>query len=148
MTQIQERYGNFWAAYRATAEAAGLPRDHHRAEWNGEALYIEGRAGFDRFGLVVRKNRWWVEYSIETDDSERTIARFRLLFDQRQMIEAAFGEALDWTMSKNRKRGLIRSAAYDSGVVTRTSDWPGLQAKMQGTMLRLLEAIRPVRGEP
>lgn len=143
--QLKDRYAKFWTLYRSTAEAVGLPRDKHRADWNGDRLYVDARANIDRFALVVRNNRWWVEYEVSTPDRELTIPRFRHTFDNRDAIQRAFGNELEWTMKENRKSGTVRSAAYNSGILTGESDWAGMQARMQLAMKGLIDAIEPYR---
>ena len=92
----------------------------------------------------MRKKDCQVELSIAlgSGQSEKNFAAFRALEAQRQGIDAAFGEKLDWMDLPNRQSCKIRYVMA-GGVNTPREEWPRLIEQMTDAMIRLDKVMRP-----
>jgi hypothetical protein len=101
-----------------------------------------GRAGFS-LHLSLTEERARVECYIRMgkDSDDRNEAAFRALLDQREQIEAAFGEPLDWQELPDRI-GCRICKDFEGGWRTSESDWPSLQERLIATAIRLEKALK------
>lgn len=134
------RYRAFWTALRE-ATPDDLPRDHHRADWDGDHLFVASRRNLDRFAYHVRRNKWWLEYTLEARDRNATQRGMAILLADRAAIGEAYGGKLEWKTRPSGRNGTIRTAAFEGGVLLPDSRWPALQEEMFAAMRRLHAAI-------
>lgn len=140
------RYREFWAAFRA-ATPENLPRDHHRADWDGDHLYVASRRNLDRFAYQVRRNKWWLEYTLEARDRDATQRGMAILLAERAVIGEAYGGKLEWKTRPSGRSGSIRTAVFEGGVLLPEGRWPALHAEMFQAMARLHGPISERTGD-
>jgi hypothetical protein len=100
-----------------------------------------GRSGF-WLSLVLTQESGQVECYIRLGkDVERTLAAFEALQAQKEAIEAAFGDTLDWQDLPGRT-GCRICKELPGGWKAPESEWPGIQDRMIDALIRLDRAVR------
>jgi hypothetical protein len=137
----QEIFRRFWSQVversksRTRLLANRTPTDAH---WLSAGI---GRSGF-WLSLVLVKEKAIVECFIRIgQDAERTLAAFEALRAQKLMIEAAFGDPLDW-QDLPGKIGCRVCTELNGGWTSPESDWPAIQDRMIDALVRLDAALR------
>lgn len=97
-----------------------------------------GKAGFS-INYVVKRSVSRLELLIQSEDAKQQLRR---LSEQRTLIEAKFGQPLDWNEKENARqcRVLVEIAG---GYRSPKSEWPALQDKLIAQMERFDGVIRP-----
>jgi Domain of unknown function (DUF4268) len=109
------------------------------SNWLIDSAGVSGLA----YGYVVRKNDARVELYIDRGpDAKENKAIFDALTADRESIEAAFGEPLDWQRRDNAIVSKIQKK-IDVGGYVDESRWADLQEAMIEAMIRLDKAFRP-----
>lgn len=105
-----------------------------------------GKSGIS-YMCCATKNGVRTELLISTSDKETNKRIFRTLFNQKDEIEAKFGETLSWQELPDYKLSIVSKAKNDVTIFNE-SDWPEMAAFYCDTMPRLVgafqEAIRKV----
>jgi hypothetical protein len=101
-----------------------------------------GRAGFSlNFALTEDRTRIECYIRVGKEGDEKSKAVFKTLHEQRQQIEAAFGEPLDWQELPDRI-GCRICKDLNGGWHTPESEWPALQDRTLEMMMRLEKALK------
>jgi Domain of unknown function (DUF4268) len=104
------------------------------------------RAGSGRSGIhwtyAIQKRNAGVQLVIEGPDAGQNHALFGALERERDEIEKAFGDSLDWDRIEGRKRCTI-GKALPGGYQEDRERWPEIQDDMVEAMIRLEAAIKP-----
>jgi len=105
-----------------------------------------GRAGFG-LNFSLTEDRARVECYVRLDgDVQRSKRAFHALLAQKEVVEQAFGEKLDWQELPERLGSRI-CKDMEGGWRTPEHDWPALQDSMIDAMLRLEGALKkPIHG--
>ena len=80
--------------------------------------------------------------NIDVGDTEKNESIFDNLYAQKQPIEEAFGEPLEWRKLEVRRYCSIRHFMPGRGLQDR-DQWPAIQEQMIGAMVRLESALKP-----
>ena len=100
-----------------------------------------GRSGFKLY-VSLRKDDSWVECLVRFNkDKARSLRAFRGLENNKESIEAAFGEELEWENDSDRIGCGIYSGE-DGGWNSSEGDWPELQDRLIDKLVRLDAALR------
>lgn len=101
-----------------------------------------GRAGF-ALNFVVTEERSRIECYIDfgRDQDDKNLAAFHALKAQRQSIETAFGEPLDWQELPDRRACRV-CKDFTGGWRTPDSEWPMLHDELIEGMARLDRSLR------
>jgi hypothetical protein len=109
------------------------------SNWLIDSTGVSGLA----YGYVVRKNDARVELYIDRGaDAKENKAIFDALTADREAIEAAFGEPLDWQRRDNAIVSKIQKK-IDVGGYADEARWADLQDAMIEAMIRLDKAFKP-----
>ena len=100
-----------------------------------------GRSGL-AYNYVILMNEARMELYIDTGDGETNQRIFSQLFAQRDKIESAFGDILDWQALEGRRACRIAYHLEDGGLADQET-WPKLQNAMIGAMIRFEKALKP-----
>ncbi|WP_431272469.1 DUF4268 domain-containing protein [Dankookia sp. P2] len=129
------------ASSASFAELAAARTDLHRGRSPDADLGVHlaaiGKAGFS-IAYVVARDTSRVELLIQRDDGRRLLLRLR---ENREAIEAAFGEPLVW----QEKEGVRQCRVYrpvDGGYRSPEAEWPRIQHEMIDAMIRLEQTFR------
>ena len=111
----------------------------NRGNWLIDTTGVSGLT----YGYVVRKNDARVElYSDRAGDAAENKAIFDALAADREAIEAAFGEPLEWQRRDNAIVSKIQKQ-IDAGGYADESRWADVQEAMIDAMIRLERGFRP-----
>src|ERR1700690_313961 len=114
-------------------------RTGSKDQWIGVSV----RGGFN-LNFVVRRDdsggECWINRGKNADD--RNLIVFRALERQRDAIESAFGEKLEWQELPDSSSCRI-CKTLDGGGNTPEAEWPPLQDRLIEAMIRLEKAIKP-----
>jgi Domain of unknown function (DUF4268) len=107
-----------------------------------------GRDGFS-LTLAAKEDRARIECYIRLRQGRQgTLAAFNALLSQREDIEGAFGEHLDWQELAGKSGSRIYKD-LEGGWRTPEADWPALQERMIDTLVQLDKSLRgPIRQLP
>lgn len=89
--------------------------------------------------MVLLKNQVRVEVSFQRSSAAENKWIFDQLFAQRDAIEQAFGEKLDWHRNDDQKRCLINLSEPCEGF--NPENWPGMISWMSDHVRRLEAAF-------
>ncbi len=148
-TARQEMFRRFWAQLieRSRSRTQLLANRSTSADhWISAGV---GRGGF-QLSLSMTEDRARVECYIragkDREDTEKKA--YHALLAQREQIEAAFGDKLDWQELPGRYGSRI-CKDIDEGWRAAEENWPSLQDRMIDVALRLEQALRePIRMLP
>jgi hypothetical protein len=105
-----------------------------------------GKAGFQpTFTMKQHDSRVEMYIDLGKGAEQRTKAAFQALHDQREPIEKAYGEPLVWQLLPG-KRSCRIYGVVDGGWKTPEDDWPELQTRFLGAMVRLERAFKAPVG--
>ena len=100
------------------------------------------RGGFG-FTLSLVQKEGQVECYIRLPgDAEKTSVAFETLHSQREKIEGAFGETLDWQALPDRE-GCRICVRYAGGWKSPEAEWSAMQDRMIDALIRLERALMP-----
>jgi hypothetical protein len=111
-----------------------------RANWIGTGA---GKSGV-KFNYVVINN--WAAVELYIDHDHETGEKNRVILDalheEKEIIEAEFGEQLEWEKLEEKRACRIRKRFMDEGLESPDS-WPSLQDEMINKMIILDRILRP-----
>jgi len=131
----------FWGQLLERAkERTGL----HARISPGKEHWISAGAGKSGLGFnyVIRMGDAQVELYIDQVDAEANKRIFDQLFANKEQIEAAFGESLEWQRLDDRRACRIRHRLTLGGLADRDR-WPDIQEAMIDSMVRLEQVLKP-----
>lgn len=102
-----------------------------------------GRAGFSLNYVIKRTDsrvELWITHG--TGNAEKNKAAFKALEAQREIIEQAFGDELDWQELPEAENCRI-CFAVEGGYRSPRDQWPTIHAALTDAMIRLDKAMRP-----
>lgn len=112
----------------------------------GSFTWIGVTSGFGRLSLnyVVTQDTCGAELYIDRgrDSEAENKAIFNKLYQQKQLIEEAFGGPLEWDPMENRRACRIRYKV-EGGYKSPEDQWPEIQSRLVAGMNRLEAALRP-----
>jgi len=106
-----------------------------------------GKSGMG-WSYSITMNKGSAELFIDRgpDKKEETNEIYEIIFKDREKIENAFGEALEWDKKEGRRVCRIKSHCVIGGL-NDTDSWAEIQDDMIDKMKRLEEALRPSLGK-
>jgi hypothetical protein len=120
-----------------TSRFAGLTGS--KDNWIGTSI---GRNGFN-LNFVLNQHDSRVECYIDlgANSDERNLAALKTLQQQKNVIESAFGEQLDW-QDLPEKRACRICKTWEGGWRTPENEWPALEDRLIDGMVRLENALK------
>jgi hypothetical protein len=119
-----------------TSRFAG--RTGSKDNWIGTGI---GRTGFNlNFVLNQYDSRVECYIDLGEDSEDRNLAALKALQQQKEAIESAFGEQLDW-QELPEKRACRICKTWEGGWKTLETEWPELQNHLIDGMVRLEKAL-------
>ncbi len=114
-------------------------RTGSKDQWIGVTL---GRVGFN-LNVVLLREESRVECYIDLgkNSDEKNLAAFKALEQQKQAIESAFGEKLDWQELEDSRACRI-SKSLKGGWDESEAEWGKLQDELVDTAIRLEKALK------
>jgi hypothetical protein len=100
-----------------------------------------GRSGLG-FNYVIRMSDAQVELYIDKGEAEANKDIFDQLIANKEQIEAAYGEPLDWQRLDDRRASRICHRLTTGGLADRDR-WLDIQEAMIDAMVRLEKALKP-----
>ncbi len=139
LTDTKASHLRFWTALRKHILERGGPIRPKKPAPRHWSTYSVGRTGFSLAATInTRGRRLGAELFIAGDDAK---AFFHLLREQREEIEGALGETLDWQELPERKSSRI--AVYKEHCdSTDEADWPNQHAWIAENLERLNTVFR------
>jgi hypothetical protein len=114
----------------------------------GEYSWIGVSAGHRglNFNYTIVQHGCGAELYIDRgkDCAEENAQIFSQFEAQKDNIEAAFGGALSWERLEGKRACRITHRMEDGGYRSNEDEWPTIQDKLVGVMVRLESALRPV----
>ena len=109
--------------------------------WIGSSAGLPSGLGLN---YAVRKHDTQVELYIDQgkDSDEVNLQIFNKLYSQKDAIEKAFGEPLEWEVLEGKRACRIKKIIPIAGWMDEES-WPESQEKMVDTMIKLDKVIKP-----
>ncbi len=95
----------------------------------------------------IRQRDVAVDLAIETPDGEANRQTLRKLAEQKEQVEASFGEPLEWDEAEGRQVCYVRKRLSVGGYRDEQDKWPAIQDAMVDAMIRLEKALRPRLAE-
>lgn len=133
---------DFW---KELLERARKVNDWHSAISPGRYSYISAGAG--RSGLSylynVRVSNGYVSLYIDSGNQDANYAIFDALLEQRDVIDAEFGEGLEWERAETVRASWIVYHTHKGGWESPKADWPAIHDEMIDAMDRLARALSP-----
>lgn len=144
LTPKQELYRQFWAEFKPIAERHRWTKAASPATngWNmpGGVTGTTWAQSFSRFGCRA-------ELYFEHTDPATNLARWRILFEQRDEIVAHFGGELIFDELPNNFGCRIETRLFGVTVDDRP-EWPRIRQWMEDSQTRLRAAVDAVGGVP
>ncbi len=111
----------------------------------GEYTWIATGSGMSglTWNYVTGMHDGRVELYIDRVNAEENKAIFDRLVQDREKIEAAFGEPLDWLRMENKRPCCIKKETTLGGYRNPESEWPEIIAWMVDAMIRFEAALSP-----
>lgn len=106
--------------------------------WIGTGAGTSGLA----YNYVVTQHAARVELYIDRGDELENDQLYSRLLEERERIEAGFGEPLDWQSLPGRRACKINFDVAEVGYKDE-DEWPELHAKMVDAMIRLERSLKP-----
>jgi len=132
----------FWGQLLERAkERTGLHARISPSKGNWIRYARAGKSGL-AFNYVIRMGDARVELYIDQGEAEANKRVFDQLFANKEQIEAAFGESLEWQRLDDRRACRIRHRLTLGGLADRDR-WPDIQEAMIDSMVRLEQALKP-----
>lgn len=146
LSQIQQEYRAFWAEFLPALNAAypnwtkASPPTYN---WMGVP---SGRSGFT-YRAVFSKDRLLTGVNIDTGNAETTEKAFDDLKGQKQEIEQAIGEELDWDRLDNARRSII-CLSYPKDIQFSEKDrWPEARDWLVAALGKMRKVFDPIIGD-
>jgi hypothetical protein len=108
---------------------------------SGHAITAGGGKQGLGFDYVIRKNKARVQFAFWHSDPQLNGRRFEQVEAKKDVIEAAFGERLEWDAKEEQKQRYIRSTSSIGGLEDKEK-WPQIQDDLADRMVRLEKALR------
>lgn len=131
----------FWRELLARSEQISkltINRSATRRHWLSVAA---GRTGFN-YNYLIWNDKAGIDLYIDTGDQERNKRYFDALLNDRDAIEADFGEPLTWERLDDKRSCRVVKIYEGMGGLWEQASWPKLQAKMIEDMNRLDGVMR------
>lgn len=112
----------------------------------GYHSYIQSGSGKSgvRFRYLILRNRAEVDVYIDVGEKEKNNAIFDFLHQNKQLIDADFGDALEWRrLDDDRRACRIVKVISGKGGLYDEANWSDLQDVMIESMIKLVKAVRP-----
>ena len=100
-----------------------------------------GTSGFN-YAYVIRMRDAQVELYIDQGDAKSNKQSFDKLYAQKERIEQAFGQTLDWQRLDEKRASRVRFVLETSGLLDKVN-WPELQDRMIEAMVMLDKTFTP-----
>ncbi len=132
----------FWTQLLARSKIK-LPIFSNAAPTNPYLVTGAGRSGFS-LGFGIYQDRGMVNIYFDVGDSERNKSYFDILFAQREAIEQAIGDTLEWQRLDNKRACRIMKTFSEYGGLNSSAQWQELQDKMIDAMFAFDRVFRPL----
>jgi len=96
-----------------------------------------------RYRIVFNSNRCLIGFGFFTPDKEKNLRYFDLDYAQKDLIEDAFGEKLDWIRNENKVGSFVQCYAKNCRLNTESS-WEKAIAFICEKMPKFHDALQPV----
>ncbi len=101
-----------------------------------------GRSGIV-FNYLILKDGAGIDLNIDVGDYEKNKAVFDTLLQDREDIEAEFGEPLDWRRLDDKRTSRVVKLVRGFGSLNEPETWPTLQDVLVEQMIRFDKVFRP-----
>lgn len=101
-----------------------------------------GKSGVE-FTYLIFKDCAGIEIYIDTGDQKKNKAIFDALYEQKEAVEAEFGDSLDWQRLDEKRASRARKTYRDQGSLNEPNTWPSLQEMLIEKMILFDRALRP-----
>lgn len=144
LTPKQELYRQFWTEFKPVVRQHGWTRATPPAQnwWN-----MPGGVAGTVWGLSFSKFGCRAELYFEHTDPATNLARWRILFEQRDEIAARFGGELIFDDLPKNKGCRIETRLFGVTVDDRP-EWPRIRRWLEDSQVRLRAAVEAVGGVP
>jgi hypothetical protein len=109
------------------------------------SLGVSSRFGGCKLNYVIQiegpQLHLWIDSGSGSDDNNRAI--FNRLFEHKDKIEAACGQALVWDLKDDRRATVIKWIIDANGINSPESEWPSIADQMVDAMVRFERALEP-----
>lgn len=143
--EFAERRDIRWRFWHALIERAREKTQLHANISPNSTNWISagsGRSGV-AFNYVVLRHSGRVEYSIDSGDRDTNLSIFDELYLQKDEIESAFGQHLDWDRPPEGRKMARIQLKFSSGGYMDEERWADVQDQLINAMIRLERALRP-----
>lgn len=138
----QALYQQFWTALLQRSQSKTTLFANIKPKPDYYIYTSAGKPGVS-LGYVISVTDWAsVDVYINLSTKERSKKLFDLLHAQKDDLEAAFGEPLEWMRLDNKRMSRIRRR-FDGLALQDKSTWDALQDRLIAAMIRLNAAFRP-----
>lgn len=131
----------FWAQLLEKAQGRTSLHRNRRPTKDNWLSAGAGKTGIE-YCYVVRMNDAHVELYIDRGDYDWNKEVFKFFLQNKEDIEKAFGNALDWQELENKRGSRIRFVIQDLGLRDQ-GRWPELQEKLISVMIRMQKSFDP-----
>lgn len=140
-----ERHARFWAALQVEASASLRLHDDLKPP---QRNVFSAAAPYPRlkYRYVLHRHDASVQLTISAGSKTRNKAIFDALNARRAVIEAAFGEPLEWLRLDGQQSSRIQKTVMVASL-KHEANWPAARTALIATMQRLTAALDPALGE-
>lgn len=96
-----------------------------------------------RYRIVFNSRQCLVGFEFFTPDKEKNLRYFDLVYSQKDLIEDAFGEKLDWVRNESKIGSFVQCYA-DGCRLTTESSWDKAISFICEKLPKLHDALQPV----